>query len=76
MAWCVANGGQWNLPSAWDTGQVGPGDITEWHMYTGTFDSATGEWYIYIDGELESELDVNGAQLMDDSGPIYVGQDT
>jgi len=76
MAWCVANGGQWSLPSTWDTGQVGPDDITEWHMYTATFDSATGEWKLYIDGELESELDVNEAPLMEDAGPIYVGQDT
>jgi hypothetical protein len=76
MGWCFSNGAPWNQPHSWDTGAVGPDDITEWHMYTGTFDSATGEWFLYIDGKMESELDVNGDPLIEDIGPIYVGQDT
>ena len=76
MGWCVSNPAPWNVPFAWDTGQVGPGDITEWHMYTGTYDSATGEWVIYIDGEKESELELDDGLIMLDAGPIYIGQDT
>jgi len=76
MSFCVVNGGMWNLPFAWDTGAVGPDDITEWHMYTTTFDSKTGEWKIYIDGEVESELDCNKASLAEDNGPVFIGVDT
>ena len=45
-------------------------------MYTGTFDSKTGEWKIYIDGKVESELDLTKNQIDADSGPIYIGNDT
>jgi len=74
--WILCNGGCWNLPFTWETGAVGPEDIMEWHMYTGTFDSATGEWYLYIDGELESELELNPTPIAPDVGPMYVGNDT
>lgn len=76
MGWIVVNGGLWNLPFDWQAGAVGPDDITEWHMYTGTFDSATGEWYLYIDGNLESELDLNADALAEDFGPIFIGNDS
>ena len=76
VGWIVVNGGPWNLPFTWETGAVAPDDITEWHMYTGTFDSATGEWYLYIDGELESELELNADPLAEDIGPIFIGNDT
>ena len=33
------------------TVRLAPRILTQWHMYTTTFDSKTGEWYIYIDGE-------------------------
>ena len=46
IAWPVCNGGCWNKPGGWNDGNVGTDDITEWHMYTTTFDSDTGEWYI------------------------------
>lgn len=76
VAFPISNGAPWNVPFAWDTGAVGPEDITVWHMYTGTFDSATGEWKIYIDGELASELALNPAPIIEDIGPIYIGNDT
>ena len=76
MGWILCNGGCWNQPFTWQTGAVGPEDITEWHMYTGTFDSDTGEWYLYIDGELESELELNTTAIAPDTGPIYIGQDS
>jgi hypothetical protein len=75
VSFCVANGGLWNLPNAWDTGAVGPDDITEWHMYTCTYDSSTGEWKIYIDGEVESSLDLNKAEILEDVGPVHIGWD-
>ena len=76
VGWILCNGGCWNLPFNWQSGAVGPDDITEWHMYTGTFDSTTGEWFLYIDGKLESELALNEAPIDEDVGPIYVGNDT
>ena len=76
MGWILCNGGCWNLPFTWTTGAVAPDDITEWHMYTGTFDSATGEWKLYIDGELESELELDKAPIAADVGPMYIGNDT
>ncbi len=76
MAFCVVNGGPWNQPRSWDTGQVGPDDITEWHMYTCTFNSKTGAWKIWIDGEEKSSMEINKAELAPDNGPIFIGNDT
>ena len=76
MSWIVCNGGCWNLPFTWETGQVGPKDITEWHMYTGTFDSKTGDWKLYIDGKEESTLELTKSPVVVDNGPIFIGNDT
>lgn len=78
MAFCVVNGAPWNQPNAWDTGAVAPKDkdITKWHMYTCTFDSKTGEWKIWIDGEEESKLACNKAAIAEDAGPLFIGNDT
>ncbi len=77
MAFCISNGGPWNLPMAWNSGQISPKDkdITKWHMYTATFDSATGEWKIYIDGEVASELDINKAEIVPGVGAVHIGWD-
>lgn len=75
ISFCVVNGGPWNLPKTWDAGATGPKDITVWHMYTCTFDSTTGKWNIYIDGEVASTLDLNKAKLAEDAGPIHIGWD-
>lgn len=75
VSFCVANGGLWNLPNAWDTGAIGPDDITQWHMYTCTYDSSTGEWKIYIDGEVASSLDLNKAEIVEEVGPVHIGWD-
>ncbi|MBM3213028.1 LamG domain-containing protein [Candidatus Poribacteria bacterium] len=50
--------------------------MTKWHMYTGTFDSSTGKWRIYIDGEIKSEADINKAEIVLDQGPLNIGNDT
>ncbi len=76
VSWPVCNGGCWNNPGGWRDGEIGPNDITEWHMYTTTYDSDTGEWYIYIDGEVESDMKLTKNQLDPDNGPVYIGNDT
>ena len=76
VSWPICNGGCWNKPGGWRDGEVGPKDITEWHMYTTTFDSNTGEWYIYIDGEEASAMDIAKNPLDTDNGPVYIGNDT
>ena len=76
MGWIVCNGGCWNQPGQWTDGKIGPKDITQWHMYTGTFDSKSGAWKLYIDGKVESTLDLNKAKIVVDNGPIFIGQDT
>ncbi|HGE72562.1 TPA: LamG domain-containing protein [Candidatus Poribacteria bacterium] len=76
MAFCVVNGAPWNQPRTWDAGAVAPdGDLTEWHLYTCTFDSATGKWVIYIDGVAKSSMDLNKAEIALDKGPIHIGWD-
>ena len=45
-------------------------------MYTTTYDSKTGEWYIYIDGKEESSMDLTKNPIDLDSGPVYIGNDT
>ena len=76
MAWAICNGGCWNKPGGWNDKSTGPDDITQWHLYTTTFDSATGKWFIYIDGEVASEMDINKTQLDADSGPVFIGRDS
>ncbi len=78
MAFCIVNGAPWNQPFAWDTGQVAPKDkdITKWHMYTCTFNSKTGDWKIWIDGEEMSKLACNKAAIAEDVGPVFIGNDT
>ncbi len=76
IAFCVVNGGPWNQPKSWDTGQIGPADITVWHMYTCTFDSKTGAWKIWIDGEEKSSMEINKAAIAADNGPMFIGNDT
>lgn len=76
VSWPICNGGCWNKPGAWRDGEVGPKDITEWHMYTTTYDSKTGEWYIYIDGEVASDMKLTKNEIDLDSGPVYIGNDT
>lgn len=78
MAWCVGNGGGWNNPKSWESGAIGPKDqdITKWHMYTTTYDSKTGKWAIYIDGDELSKMDLTKNEIVVDKGPIFVGNDT
>ena len=76
VAFPICNGGCWNKPGGWRDGSVGPKDITEWHMYTGTFDSKTGAWKLYIDGKEESALKLNKTPIDMDTGPIFIGKDT
>lgn len=76
VSWPICNGGCWNKPGGWRDGEVGPKDITEWHMYTTTYDSDSGEWYIYIDGKVESEMDLAKNPIDPDNGPAYIGNDT
>ena len=76
VAWAVCNGGCWNKPGGWNDKSFAPADITQWHMYTMTFDSATGEWFIYVDGEVASEMVINKTPLDADNGPVFIGNDT
>ena len=76
VSWPICNNGCWNKPGSWRDGEVGPNDITEWHLYTTTFDSATGEWNIYIDGISESSMTINQDPIDADDGPLYIGRDT
>ena len=76
IAWAICNGGCWNRPGGWADNATGPDDITQWHMYTTTFDSATGRWAIYIDAEEASGWDINQTPLDADSGPAFIGNDT
>jgi concanavalin A-like lectin/glucanase superfamily protein/Ig-like domain-containing protein len=74
----------WNL-NANDTSGVmtvreGPTDITgttnvkdgQWHLLTGTYDPATGEAQIYVDGVLENS-EINTSPLTSVSIPIHFG---
>ena len=76
VSWPICNGGCWNKPGGWRDGEVGPTDITDWHLYTATFDSANGEWNIYIDGVAESTMEINTDPLDADDGPVFIGRDT
>ncbi len=75
VAFPVCNGGCWNKPGGWNDGNVGPDDITVWRSYVGTFDSATGEWRIYIDGKVESEMSLDKTQLDEHNGSMTIGFD-
>ncbi len=76
VAWALCNGGCWNKPGGWNDMSTGPDNITQWHMYTTTFDSASGKWMIYIDAEVASEMDINKTPLDADTGPVFIGRDS
>ncbi len=76
MAWAMCNNGCWNKPHAWHTNAVGPDDITDWHMYTVTYNSNSGKWIIYIDAKEESTLDLNKDPIDADAGPVFIGRDS
>ena len=76
VAWAICNGGCWNQPGGWNDGSVGPADVTEWHLYTTTYDSKTGKWIIYIDAKEESAMDLNKTPLNADTGPLFIGRDS
>ena len=76
VAWATCNNGCWNKPHAWNTNPAGPDDITEWHMYTVTYNSNTGKWFIYVDAKEESTLDLNKDPLDADTGPVFIGRDS
>ncbi|HIA68083.1 TPA: LamG domain-containing protein [Candidatus Poribacteria bacterium] len=72
----ICNGGCWNKPGGWQDGEVGPKDITKWHMYTGTFDSKTGDWRILIDGKVESKLQLTKQPIAAEAAmPLWIGRD-
>ena len=48
-------------------------DITQWHLYVGTWDGSRIR--IYVDGELKGETSVTGTINTADTGPIYIGHD-
>ena len=73
----ICNGACWNKPGGWRDGEVGPDDITVWHMYAGTFNSKTGEWKIFIDGKEASKLDLDKKPLAAEAEkPLFIGRDT
>lgn len=76
VAWALCNNGCWNKPHAWSTNAAGPDDITEWHMYTVTYDSSSGDWFIYVDAEEASSLELNTDPLDADTGPVFIGRDS
>ena len=76
VSWPICNGGCWNKPGGWRDGEVGPDDITDWHLYTATFDSATGEWNIYIDGVAASTMTIDTTPIDAEDGPVFIGRDT
>lgn len=76
VAWAICNGGCWNKPRAWSDNAVGPTDVTDWHMYTATWDSVTGEWFIYIDAKEESAMNLDKTPLDADTGAVFIGRDT
>ena len=60
--------------SGWQYGSCySPSDITQWHHFAGTYDSATGEKKLYADGVLQSTT-TPGGTIAPDSGPLDIGQ--
>lgn len=49
--------------------------LTDWHHYAGSYDAATGEARLYVDGYLRAATSI-GPQLLDSStGPLHLGRD-
>ena len=72
----ICNGGCWNKPGAWRDGEVFPKEITDWHLYAGTFDSKTGEWRIVIDGKIESKLKLAKNEIAaEEAKQLWIGRD-
>ncbi len=76
IGWALCNGACWNKPQNWNTNAAGPADITEWHLYTFTFDSSTGDWKIYVDENEVSAMVLDKVPINADSGPVFIGRDS
>lgn len=73
----ICNGACWNKPGAWRDGEVlNIKDIDKWHMWTGTFDSKTGEWRILVDGKEESKLKLDKKPIAaEEAKELWIGRD-
>ena len=50
--------------------------LTDWHHYVGTFDGATGDLSLYIDGELKASRNLGtGLAITSSNNPLYIGFD-
>jgi len=49
-------------------------DLTIWHLYTGTYDSVTGELRLYVDGILRREYTLF-VTINPDTGSMFIGWD-
>ncbi len=76
VGWALCNGACWNKPQNWNTNAAGPDDITEWHLYTLTFDSSTGDWKIYVDEQEVSAMVLDKVPINADTGPVFIGRDS
>lgn len=45
-------------------------------LHSHNLDSATGEWNIYIDGVVESTMEINTDPIDADDGELFIGRDT
>jgi hypothetical protein len=73
----ICNGACWNKPGGWRDGEVlNIKDIDKWHMWTGTFDSKTGEWRILVDGKEESKLKLDKKPIAaEGEKQLWIGRD-
>jgi len=57
--------------SGWQYGSCyAPTDPQNWHYFTGTYDSATGQKKLYMDGTLRSTTNISG-NISADTGPLF-----
>lgn len=49
--------------------------LTDWHHYAGSYDAATGEARLHVDGELRATTNIGPHLLDSTTGPLHLGRD-
>jgi hypothetical protein len=72
VSWYVQKAGG----DGWRRIDYTPADITVWHHYVGTYDAATGELALYVDGETVSSTNLGPGGLRPSQDALTIGSDS
>ena len=67
MCFIIRNAADWQYGSCYTVP-----DPENWHHFAGTYNSSSGEKYLYVDGVLKG-VSITSGTIVADTGPIHIG---